>query len=376
MTNELIIASAGSGKTTFLINKTLSIPENSILITTYTESNAQEIKNKFIELVGCVPPNVHISTWFSFLIKHCIKPYQTILFDHKIKGLLLVNEKSGIRYTDPRSGRKIPYAEADNFDKFYFTKNKRIYSDKVAKLAIRVNKETNNKILNRITEIYDYILIDECQDLAGYDLEILKTFAQSELNLSLVCDPRQVTYLTHNSTKYKKYRNGLLKEFITAECSRLGFTIDDTSLSESYRCNKPICDFANMLYPDHSQCGSKQSTITVHDGIFMISKDKVNGYLEKYNPVQLRWNSLTKNTNSEFSIANFGQSKGLTFERVLIYPTKGMLGWIKDNTISIGKFSYEARAKFYVGLTRAKYSVGIVCDETDGFIKNGTIEYE
>lgn len=376
MINELIIASAGSGKTTALIKKALSFPKNSILITTYTESNAQEIKNKFFELIGCIPSNIHISTWFSFLIKQCIKPYQTILFDHKIKGLLLVNEKSGIRYTDQKTGRKIPYAEADNFDKFYFTKNKRIYSDKVAKLAIRVNKETKGKIINRLTEIYDYILIDECQDLAGYDLELLRTFGQCSSNLSLVCDPRQVTYLTHNSTKYKKYRNGLLKEFITNECSKLGFKIDDTSLSESYRCNQPICDFANRLYPEHSQCGSKQNEKTEHDGIYIIEKRKVDDYLEKYNPVQLRWNSLTKNTNPEYSITNFGQSKGLTFERVLIYPTKGMLGWIKDNTISVGKFSNEARAKFYVGITRAKYSVGIVCDNTDGFVKNGTIEYE
>ena len=73
MTNELIIASAGSGKTTFLINKALSIPDSRILITTYTESNAKEIKNKFIASVGYVPPNVHISTWFSFLIKQCIR---------------------------------------------------------------------------------------------------------------------------------------------------------------------------------------------------------------------------------------------------------------------------------------------------------------
>ena len=376
MTNELIIASAGSGKTTFLINKALSIPDSSILITTYTESNAKEIKNKFIESVGYVPPNVHVLTWFSFLIKQCIKPYQTILFDYKIKGLILVNKKSGIRYTDPRSGREIPYAEGDNFEKFYFTKNKRIYSDKVAKLAIRVNTETKGKIINRITEIYDYLLIDECQDLAGYDLEILKTFAQCKSNLSLVCDPRQVTYLTHNSTKYKKYRNGLLKDFITTECKKSNFTIDETSLSKSYRCNKLICDFANKLYPEHSQCGSKETKETDHDGVFILSKDMINDYLEKYNPVQLRWNSTTKNINTDFSIANFGQSKGLTFERVLIFPTKGMLDWIKDDSISIKKFSNEARAKFYVGLTRAKYSVGIVSDEANDFVINGTIKYE
>lgn len=361
MVNELIIASAGSGKTTTLINKSLESPNKSILITTYTESNAKEIKNKFITSIGCVPSNVKISTWFSFLINQCIKPYQSILFDYKIKGLLLVNEKSGIRFINPNNGRKIAYAESDNFDKFYFSKNKRIYSDKVSKLAIRVNSETQGKIINRITEIYDYILVDECQDLAGYDLEILKIFAKSDINLSLVCDPRQVTYLTHNSSKYKKYRNGLLKDFISNECNKLNFTIDETSLSDSYRCNKQICEFANKLYPEHYQSDSKQSETTNHDGVFFVSPDKINEYLKEFNPVQLRWNSLTKGTNPNFNIVNFGQSKGLTFERVLIYPTTGMIEWIKDNNFT--RLSTEARAKFYVGITRAKYSVGIVYDE-------------
>lgn len=53
-----------------------------------------------------------------------------------------------------------------------------------------------------------------------------------------------------------------------------------------------------------------------------------------------------------------------------------MLGSIINNDISGGKFSNEARVKFYVGITSAKYSVGMVCDKTVGFLKNGTIEYQ
>jgi superfamily I DNA/RNA helicase len=67
--NSLIIAAAGSGKTTYLVDIALKKPNESILITTYTESNEQEIKRKFISEVGAVPPNVTITTWFSFLLK-------------------------------------------------------------------------------------------------------------------------------------------------------------------------------------------------------------------------------------------------------------------------------------------------------------------
>jgi DNA helicase-2/ATP-dependent DNA helicase PcrA len=63
-----------------------------------------------------------------------------------------------------------------------------------------------------------------------------------------------------------------------------------------------------------------------------------------------------------FASYNFGQSKGLSFERVLIFPTKQMKKWIFDNDHELRP---ATRAKFYVAITRARYSVGIVCDYPD-----------
>ncbi len=63
---------------------------------------------------------------------------------------------------------------------------------------------------------------------------------------------------------------------------------------------------------------------------------------------------------------NFGMSKGLGFDRVLIFPTTAIVKFLKD-----GKLTKTAKgkeqpafnlAKFYVALTRARYSVAIVCD--------------
>lgn len=46
--NRLIIAAAGSGKTTFLVEEALQKPKNdSVLITTYTEANEAEIRNGY-----------------------------------------------------------------------------------------------------------------------------------------------------------------------------------------------------------------------------------------------------------------------------------------------------------------------------------------
>lgn len=76
MSNKLIIAAAGSGKTTHLVNEALKIKESRVLITTYTEANEREIRKKFFELNGCIPNNITIQTWFSFLIQHGVKPYK------------------------------------------------------------------------------------------------------------------------------------------------------------------------------------------------------------------------------------------------------------------------------------------------------------
>jgi DNA helicase-2/ATP-dependent DNA helicase PcrA len=77
--------------------------------------------------------------------------------------------------------------------------------------------------------------------------------------------------------------------------------------------------------------------------------------------VQLRWNKKTK-TNPSFPTYNFGESKGQTHERVLIYPTKEMIDWILNNK---SKLENGTRAKFYVALTRARYSSTIIYDYDD-----------
>ena len=97
MADKLIIAAAGSGKTTFLVNQALSIQVGKVLITTFTEANEQEIKKKFIETNGCIPPNVTVQTWFSFLLQHGVKPYQSVICDYHVTGLKLVNAKSGFK---------------------------------------------------------------------------------------------------------------------------------------------------------------------------------------------------------------------------------------------------------------------------------------
>lgn len=373
MNNKLIIAAAGAGKTTYLIKKALKIEKNKkILITTYTIANENEIKKKIIELNGFIPSNIKIITWFSFLLKHGAKPYKGCfndkLYDRDIKGVILVNKKSA-QY---KSKIQLEY---------YFNQDWKIYSDKLSTFVYECNKQSKGLVIKRLENIFDYIFIDEMQDLAGYDLEILKLLFNSKINTLLVGDPRQTVYLTHHENKFKKYKNGKIQEFIQDEAKNI-CEIDTETLNISHRNNQQICDFSSQLYPEYvkvNSCNCCNKKNVEHQGIFLIEKKYVDDYIKYYSPIKLRWDSKTK---LDGVVYNFGESKGLTFDRVLIYPTSSIKKWLDNqqyhlekiqlkNDIEVKKIknfktfsnallSETAKAKLYVAITRAKYSVAFV----------------
>lgn len=369
MSNKLIIAAAGSGKTTHLVKESLMICDQKILITTYTEVNKKEIINKFFELNNCIPDNITIQTWFSFLIQHGVKPYQSVVCEGNIKGVLLVNQKSGFRYNGSNN-RPVYWGESDPKN-HYFSNTQRIYSDKLSKFVVKANELTDGLVIKRIGKIYQYIFIDEVQDLAGYDLEILKLMFTINSNILLVGDPRQVTYHTHWETKYKKYLDGKIIDFIKKECSTHSVEIDDTSLNKTYRNNKEICCFANSIYKNFKPCEYEGKESTEHDGVFFIPTSDVDNYLSKFNPMQLRDSRKVK-VNINYPVMNFGESKGLTFERILIYPTNKMIEWIFNRETEL---TNQSRSKFYVAVTRAKFSVAIVYDNIKKFLPEGIRDY-
>lgn len=361
--NRLMIAAAGSGKTTFLVKEALSVKDKNVLITTYTEANEAEIRKIIVqETKGYIPENITIQTWFSFLLQHGVRPYQSImnneLHEKKI-GFHLTEEKSGCK--PYKVDNKPVYWGENDFFKYYFTKSLKIHSDKISKFIVECNKKTSGEVINRISRIYPHVYIDEVQDLAGWELEVLNLFFNSESNILLVGDPRQVSYLTHHSSKYKKYKDGKIKEFIENECEKDICYIDETSLQRSHRNNKLICDFSSKLFPEYTlcvpcTCEICRSCSVTNEGIFLIKEEDVKEYCEKNSPTILRFSKAI------YPEWNYGKSKGLSFDRVLIYPTDKIREYLKDgNTSKIE----TVKAKFYVALTRARYSVGIAYDYND-----------
>ena len=188
--NRVIIAAAGSGKTTLLIREAVSKPDRAIAIVTYTDNNEQELKKKFYEHVGHIPPNVTIMTWFSFLLAECVRPYQNYVYsEHRIDSINFVEGKSA------------PYINRSDVKNYYFSDERLIYTDKISAFACRCEEVSGGLVTQRLAQIYDEIYIDEVQDLAGYDLELIERFLNTSITMLLVGDIRQGTYVTNNSAK-------------------------------------------------------------------------------------------------------------------------------------------------------------------------------
>ena len=364
---KILIAAAGSGKTTHLVREALKRRDGRCLITTYTEANEASIRKAIIGEHGCIPSHITVQTWFSFLIQHGVRPYQgklnATLFDEDIQGLLLVNGPSAVRYTG--SHGPVCHAEDRDFVRHYFSKTMKVYSDKVSKFVFKANRAVSGEVIGRIARIYSHVFIDEVQDLAGYDLELISLLLKSEAALLLVGDPRQVTYLTHHERKHVQYRDGKVRAFLEERVpERCRPEIDEETLSKSHRNNGAICRVSSGLFPDLPEsvpcdCRVCRGESTDHTGVFLVRPKDVTRYLRTYAPVQqLRWDR-TVAVDEDHPVLTLGNSKGLTFDRVMIYPTDDMCRWVLDRTTGL---SASARAKFYVGLTRARHSAAIVMD--------------
>ncbi|WP_151816714.1 UvrD-helicase domain-containing protein [Acinetobacter junii] len=362
---KLMIAAAGAGKTTFLVQEALKVKDRKILITTFTDENVREIKKKFIDINGFIPHNIHIKGWFSFLLQDCLKPYQCVLneelFRKKVGFNYWTEGQSGLRF---RSKIRPVYWGEQDFFKYFFDSHFSIYSDKISKFIVRIYEKNNELIFQRLAKIYSYIFIDEIQDLAGYDLDIIKNLYLSVENVIAVGDPRQTTYSTHHSQKYEKYSQGKISNFFSENLHHI-CEIDEVTLCKSHRNESIICHVSSLLFPDltpSESCECCDDSHIDHLGVFYIPESKKLNYLEKYKPIQLRWDSRNKNVNPNYLVMNIGSSKGLTLDRVILYPTSQMIDWLKDEKIT---FAQQTQSKFYVGLTRARYSLGILIADKD-----------
>lgn len=352
MNKQVIVASAGSRKTTSLVEEALRDLKKTTLITTYTNENTQQVNDFITQRVGCIPSKIKILTWYTFLLRECVRPYQNYLYDKK--------RISNISFFEGRSAIYIPKT---NIPGYYLQDGERIFTDKIAEFACKCNELSKGLVINRLEQIFDQIFVDESQDLAGYDFDLLELFVRSKITMMIVGDCRQSTYFTNCSPKNKRFKGCNIIQLFK-EWEKKGFC-SLTQKNESFRCNQLICDFADQLYPQLDATVSNNRDVTGHDGIFMVKPSDALRYHELYKPIILKDSIKTSTMN--LPSLNFGIAKGRTFNRVLIFPNGTIREFLTRGDPS--PLKPRTKALLYVAITRAKFSVAFVCEETAECLK-------
>ena len=345
--NVIRISAAGSGKTTRICKDALVAVENSrkkALIVSYTNRGVEAIENAIkSNNGGILSSRIDIKTWYVFVLNDLLRPYQIT-----IDGIN-TNEIKGLNF------------EQNPYDKYhakgtrarYLDKTSNVKSDVASEMAYVIMCRTKGVPLKRLFGIYSHIYIDELQDMSGSDLNVINELLKLGDNIVCCGDHRQATFCTNKSKKNKQFSGKNLLTYCSRAAENMKVSVETELIS--HRFNRSICSFANTLFPDDSSndMASDMRELKGHDGVFVISAEDENSYYETFHPQVLRY---AKNTLTEYESINFGASKGLTFDRVLIKPNKKLLAFLLNGE------KLDSPHKYYVAVTRPRYSLTFVVE--------------
>ena len=133
----------------------------------------------------------------------------------------------------------------------------------------------------------------------------------------------------------------------------------------TWRFNKKIAEFSDTIFDPSwlfPETLSKNDLKTGHDGVYIVREKYAKKYVERFNPKCLR-HSVSSGKQFDFDFLNFKASKGLEFERVLVFPTEPIKKFIKSGIY----LAPIPAASFYVAVTRARQSVAIIVPDKGEF---------
>jgi hypothetical protein len=343
MDKRVIFAVAGSGKTTHIINK-LTL-DKCFLILTYTTNNILTLHNGIIRKFGYFPENIKLQSYFVFLNSFCFKP----LLSYCVKS-------KGINWNQPPDFT-LRLKRTDT--KFYLDKNNRLYHNRIAKLC-----ETQNVLVdinNRIEKYFDCLFIDEIQDFAGHDFNLLKSLAQVNCEILFVGDFFQHTFDTSNDGNVN---SGLFNDYNSYKklFQKMGLTVDTTTLQNSYRCSKTVCDFIqNSIGVSISATTDRVSDIKIID-----NESEVDTIVKDNTIVKLFYR---ENYKYDCHSHNWGSSKGINhFNDVCVVLNKTTKKIFDKQQLATLK--PQTKNKLYVACSRANNHLYFVSDE---FVERKTI---
>jgi len=276
----LILAGAGSGKTTTIISRlaylieVLGIPASNTLTLTFTNKAAKEMRERSLAMIENIsyPPLLCTFHKFGLLFLkfniHLLKRQNNFVVidtDDKKRIIKKINSElptpliaSEIsRYKNSLLSPDDAYKQAELYNyqqiakvyesyEAYLNENNLVDFDDLIALTYKLLDE-NPALAEATSKKYQYIMIDEYQDTNELQLKLLQKLCTSHTNLCVVGDDDQSIY---------GWRGAHIRNIMEFDQDFIGTNI--FKLQENYRSREPILKVANALIEhNRSRLGKK-----------------------------------------------------------------------------------------------------------------------
>ncbi len=379
-----VIAGPGSGKTFTIVQRIQNLIINyhvdpdKILTITFTKAAALEMLNRYLKetadssLKQNAMPSVHFGTFHSIcyrilkesgsfrgfsLIKESEKRKiaEIILKNRGISGASEYDNISGIldaisRKKNGMDGKVPLNVTKEEFDRIYLEYDDMLhqqklldYDDMLLKCLTRITSDS--LLRQKWQERFDYILVDEFQDINEIQYRIIRLLALPDNHLFVVGDDDQSIYGFRGSTP------GIMRQFMN-DYERA----EEFFLTENYRSRDKIIDLADEMIkrntdrfaknPIAMQKGGKVQTSfceTRKEEELQLLKD-LKGLSEK----QIQSSAIIVRTNLEaFQYTALLKQQGIAVREQVKKPEDLMHHFIAEDFAAFLKFCYEGKERKY-----------------------------
>lgn len=324
-----MFAVAGSGKTTFIVNK-LNLQDR-VLIITYTVSNTINLRDAIIRKFGCIPANIHFDTYFSFLYSFCIRPLLTL--SDSVNGLYFESNRNVYASGDAR----------------YLTQSRLLYANRAARFI--EHRQLDGELIGRIEKYFKAIYIDEIQDFGGHDFNLLKLICRANVDVLFVGDFYQHTFDTSHDANVNRRLHDDVHRY-QDQFHQMGLEVDTITLQKSWRCSPEVCDFisSKIGIPIQSHRDDRTEIREISD------KEEAHTILNDPEVVKLFYQR-----HYEFSCSsrNWGECKGEdSFNDVCVVLNNATATAFRKNALL--QLPPQTKNKFYVACSRTRGDLYLV----------------
>jgi hypothetical protein len=216
-----------------------------------------------------------------------------------------------------------------------------------------IEQDVAKEVIARISKYYDYLFIDEIQDFAGNDFNLLKEISKANLNQLYVGDFFQHTF---DTSRDGNINSGLHDNFENYKKAfeNMGLKLDLATLSKSYRCSSTVCKFIsdNLKINIESHRADTTEIKLINDTEEALTIFNNPNIVKLFYREHYKFNCFSR---------NWGDSKGEDkYFDVCAVVNKTTMGHLEKNKLD--QLAPTTKNKLYVALSRTRNNLYLIPD--------------